>query len=145
MRHRQPSPAAAKEMTGVEDRFEMQAVDDAEAGRKRKRPRDSLLLSATLRYPGAPTGYSIRVRNLSEGGLMGEGETPFEGGERIEVELRNIGAVPGVVAWVESGRLGVAFDLPIDPRQARRPLAARKDDMLMRPIVYTGRPPLGRR
>jgi microcystin degradation protein MlrC len=81
--------------------------------------RDSLFVMADLRTDGQPTEYRIKVRNLSEGGMMGEGAVRVLRGTAVEVNIRNIGWVKGTVAWVQDSRFGVAFVEPIDPRLAR--------------------------
>jgi hypothetical protein len=62
---------------------------------------------------------SVKVRNLSPGGLMAEAPSGFVRGEAIQVDLRGIGAVVGKIAWTASGRIGIQFDERIDHRQAR--------------------------
>ena len=90
---------------------------------QRTRKRDSLFLAARLSVGGKPA-TDIRVRNLSEGGLMIDNAPPMAIGTELVVELRNIGAVPGKVAWYVEGRAGIAFDLAIDPIKARKPVSA---------------------
>jgi len=41
----------------------------------------------------------------------------------VTVNLRNIGAVTGRVAWIEDGRYGISFDREIDPQAVRAPVA----------------------
>ncbi len=96
--------------------------DDAAAARSGSR--DSLMLTAKLRLPGLATPVQVRVRNLSAGGLMAEYAGPAQGGDTIEVEVRGIGWVNGRVAWVAEGRIGIAFNAPIDPLLARKPVSA---------------------
>lgn len=84
--------------------------------------RDSLFLLADIRIEQGPEVHRVRVRNLSDGGMMGEGQLRVQRGNRILIELRNIGAVNGTVAWVQDNRFGVAFDEEIDSQKARRPL-----------------------
>lgn len=86
------------------------------------RARDSLFLTARLRSPSLPQTYTVRVRNLSAGGLMAEFETPLDRDTPIEVEVRGLGWVAGRVAWFTQGRTGIAFDAPIDPQRARKPV-----------------------
>ena len=81
--------------------------------------RDSLFLMATMRVDGSDAGHRIKVRNLSAGGMMIETDLQLSRGGRISVELRNIGWVHGVVAWVQDNRCGVAFNAEIDPKLAR--------------------------
>lgn len=90
------------------------------------RRRDSLFLMARLRSPALPETYSVRIRNLSAGGLMADFAEPLDRDTVIEIEVRGIGWVPGKVAWFAEGRTGIAFDQPIDPQKARKPVAALK-------------------
>ena len=83
---------------------------------KRGNSRDSLLVKATLRFPGSGDEGEVRVRNISSGGLMAEAPVRVPRGETVEVKLRNIGWVTGKVAWLAEGRFGIAFDYPIDPK-----------------------------
>ncbi len=81
--------------------------------------RDSLFLMADLRIDGLDSEYRIKVRNLSAGGMMGEGGVQVVRGTTVAVNIRNIGWVPGTIAWVQENRFGVAFIEEIDPKLAR--------------------------
>ena len=100
--------------------------------------RDSLLLLAQVRVDGAGAECSVKVRNLSAGGMMAEGKAPVVRGSLVSVALRNIGWVGGTVAWKQDDRFGIAFVEEIDPKLARAPVAAGNDLSSPR---YT-RPPL---
>ena len=91
---------------------------------KGARGRDSLLLRARLRQAGQGEAVEVRVRNLSEGGLMAELPLPLPVDAAVEVEVRGIGWLPGRVAWQTEGRTGIAFDRLIDPRRARKPVGS---------------------
>lgn len=104
--------------------IEAETADAAESGRARKR--DSLFLSARLTFPGKPVTHDVRVRNLSEGGLMAEYEPIVEPDTAVTLEMRGLGELTGRVAWCTRGRLGIAFDLPIDPSRARKPVGTGK-------------------
>lgn len=84
--------------------------------------RDSLFLLADIRVEQSVDTHRVRVRNLSDGGMMGEGPLRVQRGNRLAIELRNIGEIGGTVAWVQDNRFGVAFDEEIDSQKARRPL-----------------------
>jgi PilZ domain len=84
--------------------------------------RDSLFLLADIRIEQSADIHRVRVRNLSDGGMMGEGQLRVQRGHRLTIELRNIGVVGGAVAWVQDNRFGIAFDEEIDSQKARRPL-----------------------
>lgn len=81
--------------------------------------RDSLFLMAEVEIEGAGVEHRVKVRNLSDGGMMAEGEVPVMRGSRLVVKIRNIGTVPGSVAWTQDNRFGIAFDIEIDPKLAR--------------------------
>ena len=84
--------------------------------------RDSLFLLADIRVEQNADVHRVRVRNLSDGGMMGEGQLRVQRGHRLTIELRNIGVVNGTIAWVQDNRFGIAFDEEIDSQRARRPL-----------------------
>ena len=77
--------------------------------------RDSLFLLAQLRVDGQDAVYRVKVRNLSAGGMMAEGEARVMRGSLVMVELRNIGWIEGSVAWKQDNRFGIAFVDEIDP------------------------------
>lgn len=89
----------------------------------RQIPRDSLFVMADLRVDGVDGEHRIKVRNLSPGGMMGEGPVRVSRGDSVEVNIRNIGWVTGSVAWVQDDRFGVALHDEIDPKVARAPVA----------------------
>lgn len=97
--------------------------DSPDPSHVRDAARDSMFLQATLRpVDGISAGpFSVRVRNLSAGGMMAEADVQPVVGDEMTVELRNIGQVGGRVAWVRAPRFGVTFDTPIDPKLARKP------------------------
>ena len=84
--------------------------------------RDSLFLSADLRFEGDPTTHRVRVRNLSALGMMAEGDVRTLAGTRVVVSLRNIPPIDGSVAWVHGQRFGIAFAQEIDPKAPRSPV-----------------------
>ena len=96
--------------------------DGAEGSIKRGRSRDSLFLKATLQFANEPKSREIRVRNLSEGGMMAEFDRVVPSGTPVTIAVRGVGEVPGRVAWCAEGRAGISFDVPIDPKLARKPV-----------------------
>jgi hypothetical protein len=92
--------------------------------------RDSLFLMADLQIDGLDGEHRIKVRNLSSGGMMGEGPARVVRGAVVSVRIRNVGWVEGSVAWVHGNRFGVAFREEIDPKVARAPVDTDKDDDL---------------
>jgi len=102
--------------------------------------RDSFFLMADLRVDGLDGEHRIKVRNLSAGGMMGEGPVRVLRGAVVDVNIRNIGWVEGSVAWVQDNRFGISFRDEIDPAIARAPVDAVSEDEGYSPR-YT-RPPL---
>ena len=108
-----------------------------DGARKRNQARDSLFLVAKFRQSAHRDCVSqVRVRNLSSGGLMAEVADPIVQGTAVEFEVRGIGWIPGRVAWSVAGRIGVAFDHPIDPVLARKPVTGgAKAPLVVKPIL----------
>lgn len=107
--------------------------------------RDSLFLLATVRIEQQSERHRVRVRNLSDGGMMAEGNhIPVQRGHRVAVELRNVGEVMGSVAWVQDNRFGISFEQEVDSQRARRPLSTEPDPalgMVERSWVHRAPPP----
>lgn len=100
----------------------------------REMERDSLFMQGVLHLPGQSQPVTVRVRNLSAGGLMADYAGEIAQDTFVEIELRNIGRVSGRVAWVSASQFGLAFDAKIDPLAVRRPIGVKRDD-LFRPLV----------
>jgi PilZ domain len=90
--------------------------------------RDSLFLMADVRLAGAGDEHRVKVRNLSGGGMMAEGHVKVTRGAKLDINLRNIGWVEGVVAWIQENRFGIAFIEDIDPKLAREPISNGKGE-----------------
>ena len=104
------------------------SVDEEVSALSRSADRDSLFLQAKLVIPGQAAPLVVRVRNLSVGGMLAE--APVRGiaqGMTIEIELRNVGFVPGRVVWVGEGKFGIAFDHPVDPQAVRRQIVQKME------------------
>lgn len=84
--------------------------------------RDSLFVLADVRLDGIEAIQRVKVRNLSAGGMMAEGQLKPMRGQLVWVDVRNIGWVEGSVAWVQDTRFGIAFCEEIDPKIARAPI-----------------------
>jgi hypothetical protein len=91
---------------------------------KQSMDRDSLFLKAVLRFPNTKDEHEVRIRNVSAGGLMAEIPTNAPRDEPVEIKLRSIGWVSGHIVWVTDRRVGIAFDHPINPKDARKPVNA---------------------
>lgn len=104
--------------------------------------RDSLFVMADMRVDGVPGEHRIKVRNLSSGGMMGEGPVRVARGVKVRVNLRNIGWVRGSVAWVQDSRFGIAFEEEIDPRDVRAPVTSDDNKLVVSRPWFPGRSPL---
>lgn len=112
--------------------------DGTAAVGKRARKRDSLFLSARLRFGDKPACFDTRVRNLSAGGLMAEHDQLVHPGTAVTLEMRGLGELTGTVAWCTHGRLGIAFDEPVDPARARKRIGSgKKTSVSVGPLLVT--------
>jgi hypothetical protein len=110
----------------------------------RQLARDSLFVMADLRLDGVDGEHRIKMRNLSSGGMMGEGAVRVSRGASVQVNVRNIGWVEGTVAWVQDNRFGVAFVEEVDPAAVRMaPAAASSPEANTRILkgLYSAPPP----
>lgn len=98
-----------------------ETMDESE---NRQIARDSLFVMADLRLRGSDENHRIKMRNLSAGGMMGEGSVRVNRGDEVEINVRNVGWVEGSVAWVQEDRFGVAFRDEIDPKIVRAPVTS---------------------
>lgn len=104
---------------------------------QRNQVRDSLFLAATLRLDKIEV--QVRVRNLSAGGLMAEYADRVESGTPVEINVRGIGWTHGKIAWCAEGRIGIAFENPIDPMLARKPVGhGASTPNFAKPQLYRG-------
>lgn len=111
---------------------------------QRRDDRDSLFLLAVMRLADQAETLRIKVRNLSPGGMMAECPVHTLCGERLMIDLRNVGWVSGRVTWVIENRFGVAFDRQIDCKAVRQPVIARDEIPEMcvrRPLFGASEPP----
>lgn len=112
---------------------------------KRRGSRSSLFLTANIVIEGLAEPVTVRVRNLSDGGMMIDGHVKLVRDMPILVDLRGIGLIEGRVAWTEAGRAGVAFAVQVDPKLARAPAPAGmagEAHIQKAPKIYDRRPGL---
>jgi hypothetical protein len=76
--------------------------------------RTGMLVTAGLRIGDADDVQQVRIRNLSEQGLMAEVGFPLAMGTPLVIDLPGVGEVNGTVAWSTDGRIGVALGRAID-------------------------------
>lgn len=102
-------------------------TDEEVAALSRGADRDSLFMQASVILPGRPDPMIVRVRNLSPGGMLAEAKIQIDQGSAIEIDLKNVGPVPGRVVWAGEGKFGIAFDRPVDPQAVRRQVVTQSD------------------
>jgi hypothetical protein len=126
----------------MDDPVAVNRAQDGLADGKRTARRDSMLLQASMRHASNAEPIVLRVRNLSEGGMMAECGGSFQSGDAVELEIRGIGAVQARIAWRTDDRVGFAFDEQIDPKLARKPNAPKSERIWSPPPVDVRRPGL---
>ncbi|GGD57825.1 PilZ domain-containing protein [Croceicoccus mobilis] len=89
----------------------------------RRHGRDSLFLVAEMRLERDGAPFEVKLRNISDSGVMAEGAMRVSRGTRVYVDLRNVGLVGGQVAWAAGDRCGIAFDEPIRAANVQFPVA----------------------
>ncbi|MDP1026263.1 PilZ domain-containing protein [Sphingomonas sp. KR1UV-12] len=87
---------------------------DTDGAEQRTHLRAGMLLMAALRLGDETTTREVRIRNLSEQGLMAEPGEPVPVGIAVTLDLPGVGEVSGTVAWSAEGRIGVALARVID-------------------------------
>ena len=94
------------------------AVPAKEAKRDRP-PRHSLIRTGTLQSEGEV--FPVRLRNISGGGAMVEGECGLAPGARVELALEDGLLIPAEIRWCDDGRMGLKFLDAFDLRTIGRP------------------------
>lgn len=77
--------------------------------------RYAVVLSAVILAEGLEKPVSIRVCNISAGGLMAVVPPHVRLSGTVAVVIRHAGRLFGRIAWAQNGRIGVKFDREIDP------------------------------
>ncbi len=118
--------------------------DGEQGAAKRAKSRDSLFLLGKLTFAGMPASFDVRIRNLSATGMMAECPAAVAPGHAVLVETKGFAGIAGKVAWATEGRVGIAFDVEIDPALARNPGKSNGQPEMMVP-QYLKNPPGARR
>ena len=77
--------------------------------------RYAVVLNAQIVTDVLPDPVSIRICNISAGGLMAIVPPHVVLGGSVAVFIRHIGKLVGRIAWARKDRIGVRFDQEIDP------------------------------
>lgn len=121
-------------MTNINDDGPASAAPSGTPDKVRELDRDSLFMQGVLQAEGLQP-ITIRVRNLSAGGMMADFSGNLPKGAPLTVELRNLGQISGRVAWVADAQIGISFDTMIDPQAVRRPIGVKRDDLFRPPTL----------
>lgn len=89
----------------------------------RSQSRDSLFLVAKLRVARDGEPYAVKLRNISDAGVMTEGSVRTTRGQTVWLALPDMGWVEGRVAWSAGDRFGIAFASEIDSKKVRFPVS----------------------
>ncbi|WP_052072246.1 PilZ domain-containing protein [Sphingopyxis sp. MWB1] len=104
-------------------------LDEKVAALSRSSDRDSLFMKASMMLREDGRTFDVRVRNLSSGGMLAETDEKLNQSTAVEIELRNVGPVPGRIVWVGEGKCGIAFDRAVNPQAVRRQVVQKSDDI----------------
>lgn len=101
---------------GSSEEFDFSRLSEAP---ERATDRNSMFLQAEVIRTETGDRDMCRVRNVSRGGAMAETQKRYQQGEKVVVTLRNVGEVRGEIAWIANNRIGIAFEVEVDPRLVR--------------------------
>jgi PilZ domain len=129
----------------MDNAYSFPVSDDGQntAVNPQERRRESIFLGAQIVFEGAASAVSVRVRNISTGGMMIDSGAKHAKGKMISATIKGIGEVCGHVAWATDTRIGIAFDAPIDPKLARQQITNETPPPgYNKPYIYDRRPGL---
>lgn len=96
------------------------ATISEERSENRVAPRRRVLIRAAIRLRGNEAIHPVTVKDISSTGLKAITELSFFVGSRVEIQLPNLGWVPGeVVRTDQTGCMGIRFGVVIDPAQTQ--------------------------
>jgi hypothetical protein len=98
-------------------------MDQDTATQNRRHRRSNVLLKATLETPGE--SLPVVLRNLSQEGALVKGEDLPDQGSRILFHRDGL-SVPSRIAWSHCGHAGIAFDVPLYPKEMLRHVPERQ-------------------
>jgi hypothetical protein len=73
-------------------------------------------MRAAIRVRGSALEYPVTIKDISSTGMSARSDVSLFAGTRIEIDLPNIGWIPGEVVRIgEKGLIGVRFAAVIQP------------------------------
>jgi diguanylate cyclase (GGDEF)-like protein/PAS domain S-box-containing protein len=121
-------PMAAPEARALAAKASAMSANEAKRGRP---PRHSLIRVGTLRSAGEE--FPVRLRNISGGGAMVEGDRAIAIGAEVQLALEDGLMIPAEVRWCEEERIGLKFTEAFDLRRIGRPRSAPPGLKMLRP------------
>ncbi|HEV2817074.1 MAG TPA: EAL domain-containing protein [Allosphingosinicella sp.] len=97
-------------------------------------PRQGLLKVANLQWNGMNIG--VRVRNISTGGALIEGDRVLPHESKVQLDLPGCGSLGAEVRWSEGRRMGIQFEQEFDLRRLG-PGKERSFGAKLAPTAYT--------
>jgi len=85
-----------------------------------RKKRESVFLTAQLRFFGGGEASTHRARNLSETGVCLDQADNLTAGQTVLIKIGLLDDVGATVVWSEKGLAGLRFAQPIDPAAAKR-------------------------
>ena len=87
-------------------------MDESETTQNRRTRRSHFLMAASIEADGVTV--AVKLRNLSPEGALVEGDQLPVVGSSVIFRKKELN-LAGRVAWVATGRAGIAFDAKLDP------------------------------
>ena len=82
-----------------------------ESGLLPRMPRVEVDWLATVRAGATTT--CVTIRDISQGGVKFESDTPIEPGQQVTLTIDRFRSVPGMLRWYEDSHGGIAFNEPV--------------------------------
>ena len=92
-------------------------MDESETTQNRRTRRSHFLMAASIEADGVTV--AVKLRNLSPEGALVEGDQLPAVGSSVIFRKKELN-LAGRIAWVATGRAGIAFDAKLDPDSVLR-------------------------
>ena len=101
------------EVDVLREQLGTRGADAQRVGHKSTREaRLRIFRAAQMTISGRP--HPVRLRNISNGGVMVEGPAWVTKGTPVEVDITDDVTIAGKVRWADDGRIGIQFDDPVE-------------------------------
>ena len=104
------------EVDALREQLGTRGADAERVGHKSTRePRLRVFRVSQLVIAGRP--HTVRMRNISNGGVLVEGPAWVTRGTPVEIDITDEATMSGKVCWADDGRIGIKFDTSVDLSQ----------------------------